>query len=319
MKAQNKYWIAGIVVFIGVLAAAYLINQPQKKNEQAAPSSPAAQIGVLDTQKAIQAHPRYKETTDLKKEINRLTAQMENLARFHGGVRPGLPEMPMAGLYEAANQKFNQQMAEKHAALNEQLKQKEKELYGQLSAELEQEIAAVDGQYVPEIFNLQLKLKTLRMSEEAYNETQQKMQALQQERAEKSAEKQQQFAVRMNEQMKVEQDKAQAELSEFGKQLRNTQAGAIEQEKKAIDERNRQQAQQEAGEPLQSQMEKLQKELMDKEQSLRGLQEEIISDISSHTARLAIQNGLHTVIANVRANINAMDLTEAVIGEFNKS
>lgn len=320
MKAQNRYWIAGIVIFIVVLAGAYMINQPQKKNEQTAPSSPAAQIGVLDTQKAIKAHPKYQETVDLKKDINRLTAQMDNLARFHGETKPsGLPEVPMTGLYDAANQKLNQQMAEKYAALNEQLKQKEKELYERFSAELDQEIAAVDEQYVPEIFNLQLKLKTLRMSEEAHNETQQKMQALQQERAEKSAEKQRQFAARMNEQMKIEQDKAQAELSEYGKQLRNAQAGMIEQEKKAIDERNQAQAQQDAGATVQEQMKNLQNDLMEKEQKLRNLQEEIVADVSSHTARLALQKGLHTVIANVRLNINAVDLTEAVIEEFNKS
>ncbi|HWQ61419.1 MAG TPA: hypothetical protein VN521_03865, partial [Negativicutes bacterium] len=54
------------------------------------------------------------------------------------------------------------------------------------------------------------------------------------------------------------------------------------------------------------------------ERDLSALQDFIISDISGKAAKVAVQQGLDTILAGARVNVSATDVTDAVIAEFKK-
>ena len=55
-----------------------------------------------------------------------------------------------------------------------------------------------------------------------------------------------------------------------------------------------------------------------KKQEIIALQDFIMNDIKTKAAKVAVEKGLEVVFSDIKANVNAVDVTAAVIAEFKK-
>ncbi|WP_126720621.1 OmpH family outer membrane protein [Lucifera butyrica] len=291
-----------------------------------APKNPGPKVtftpkmGLIDMQKAIQSHPRYKDFQEMQKQYNTLvlklkTAQGQARAANGGPAPQALSSQQAAGLDETLSAEFKSKMTAQQNTLQAQLNEKLTQVRSDLNKQMDEYKAEVDKTYQPQIFNLQLKLKTLRLSKEEMTSLQQQLEQLQNERDAKLAAKQKELQAKMNEAMAPESKAMQTELDQYAKQLR----AELDQEGAA------KRAQMLAAAPLIPPVapaaganDELVGQLNSLKEQMQTLQEQIVQDIRDKTAKVAAEKGLDTVLTNVTVNASGVDVTDAVIAEFKK-
>jgi len=161
------------------------------------PATP--QAGVIDMDKAIKAHPKYQEWQKLKQQAATLNEQLAVEANRTAGAAQSLPALNMPGtapdgLKQAIEQEYNAKMAAKQQELQARLAAKAQKIHGELSSELQAYAEQLDKKYQPRIFNLQLKLQTVRMDEKEAAAIKQEIDNVKAERADKLAAREKELA-----------------------------------------------------------------------------------------------------------------------------
>ena len=318
--AGRKVLIASILVLAVVLFAGYLLKAPG--SDSISPKGPtvAAQtdIGIIDMQKALKAHPKYQDLVRLKKELNTMAAVNEQQQNLQ--IDNQIPMLNQGALDDALQQKENQARIAQKAELSEGLKRKNKELMNQFEKELEAEAAEINSYYQPIIFDLKLKIETANITEDARKQLSEKRMNLENERNQKIGQKQQEYMHKLNTVMDEERRKGEIKLAEQRKQIEevtNTEKSVKQEE---INTRNNQTMsnQNELVKLNVNQAVKGKEAMIYKEQEITVLEESMHNDIASKVAKIAIEKNLVTVLAMVQINVSAMDITDLVIAEFKK-
>jgi hypothetical protein len=319
--ANRKILIASILVLAIIAFAGYLLKAAGGDSKSPKDSTAVvtqSDIGIIDMNKALKAHPKYQDLVKLKKELNTMLAQKDEQQNFT--VDNQIPSVNPESINEAVGQKQNEKMIAKHAEISERLKRKNKELTDQFEKQFEAEVAEINNIYQPSIFDLKLKLETLNITEEVRNQLNQKRIALDNERNQKIQQKQQEFTNKMNAIMQEESKKAETELAEQQKQLAEETKIEKNVQQEKINTRNNQTMmnQNEIVKLDVNQETKGKEASIYKEQEIAVLEESITNDIAGKVAKIAIEKKLVTVLASVQINISAMDITDLVIAEFKK-
>lgn len=314
--------------FLLVLVTAVLVTGCSSRSSQqnTTPPPAAPTVGVIDMRQAVQAHPKYSEHEPLQKAITTLEAQLAAAqagaaATPSGNFSPAgsYGDQVMSGVQATLEQEYQAKMTAKQNELTQRLEKKATELKAGLAGELKAYTAEVEPNYQPQIFNLQLKMKTVQLSQEEINSLSKQMEALQKERDEKIAAKDKALADRLAEQMKQEQASADTELNQYAEQLRKeqaAQAAAKQQEAAArIPSTSASLTMPSGGD---SQRVELERQLAAKQQELRNLEDTIVEAVRDKAAQIAAAKGLSAVLTNVTTNISAVDITSDVIAEFKK-
>jgi Skp family chaperone for outer membrane proteins len=283
---------------------------------------PQPLVGIVDMKKAVQSHPKYKQVLALEEEVRSISAQAQaQQAAMAQSAQKTLnlsetSQGDLAELNKTFQQEFTEKMSLKEKEVNTRIAAKENSIHQTLSDEFKVYTDEIDKEYQPQIFNLQLKLKTVQLAKEEAASLQEQLETLQTQRAEKIAEKQKQLNGQMTEKMAPDKAAAQQELEAYSKQVNQeiSQKAAAKQEEIAA--RNMQtlslpgNTAQESGNG--------QQQAMMKQQELKALQDSIIQDINDKTGKVAIESGLEAVLTNVTVNVSGVDITAAVIAECNK-
>lgn len=317
-----------LVPFLGLvtvsLLAAGCFNKPGKDTNT--PVVP--QIGVVDTQKAVQSHPKYQQLISLQQEYNALAAKLEAANAHAPAGNGGSPQPADSGQTEAAKinngvntaleQEFNTKIAAKQAELHAALDAKVAAMRESLNGELKNYSDEVDKEYQPKIFDIQLKLKTVQVSKEEMTSLQNELSRLQNERAGKIAAKEQELAKRMDQQMAPEQTKAEQQLQQYAKQLNDELAKKAAAQSNEILSRNQTAAQPSAQAPTAPSgiRNDDEQQLVMKQHEIDALRQFILDDIRDKAGKVAAERGLEAVLADVTVNASATDITNAVIAEF---
>lgn len=313
-----------VQAFLLVLVVAVLVTGCSSRSSQqnTTPSSAVPTVGIIDMRQAVQAHPKYSEHEPLQKAITTLEAQ---LAAAQAGAMPSA-NLSMAGSYDnnvmsgvqsAMEQEYQTKMMAKQNELNQRLEKKVAELKAGVAEELKAYAAEVEPNYQPQIFNLQLKMKTVQLSQEALDNLQKQMESLQKERDEKISAKDKELAARLTEQLKKEQTAAGAELDQYSAQLRQEQGTQAAAKQRELATRS-------LNAPLSipagddSHRAELERQLTAKQQELRTLEDAIVEAVRDKAAQIAAAKGLNAVLTNINTNISAVDITPDVIAEFKK-
>ncbi len=320
MSKKHLNWLMVVLLItLGFVSGCGSNKSAQDTN--AAPAQP--KVAVIDMDKAVKAHPKSMELLQLKQQYNALAdkVQAELQAKAQANVPdaqaiPKVNEAAINGINSAMEQEFNAKMAAKQAELKERLAAKAAQLKSDMANELKAYTAEIDKDYQPKIFSLQLKLKTVQLSKDEMAGLQQDMEKLQNERADKIAAKDRELAARLDAAMAPEQAKAEAELAAYAKQLNSelsAQASAKSAEIAArpdvptvvpqIPDSGRARTDTE-------------QQLAMKKQEINVLEEHIMQDIRDKAAKVAVGQGLEIVLSGVTVNVNAQDITDAVITEF---
>lgn len=281
-------------------------------------------VGVIDMNKAVKSHPKYNQLESLEQEANTIVAQVKAqqaaAAQRSQAILPlpGMSEGDMAELNKAFQQQFTEKMSVKEKEINTRLAAKENTLHQTLSDEFKLYTAQVDKEYQPQIFNLQLKLKTVQLTKEETASLQGELEALQTQQADKMAEKQKELTARMNEMIAPNKAAASQELESYSKQVNEELSKQAAAKQAEIAARTTQQTPV-PGTNLQGQAASdLEQRLVMKQQEIQALQDSIIENIKDKTSKVAIERSFEVVLTNVTVNVSGVDITDAVIAECNK-
>lgn len=270
-------------------------------------------IGIMDMAKAIKAHPKYAELDRLNRELNTIAAQAEQrIAQQPAGISAGMPAAAGTGLSDALQQEFNAQMAQKQSELQKRLDAEANALRSKLSDQMRQYAAEIDKEYQPQIFSFQLKLKTVQLAKEEAEKIQKEIESLQSARNTKLAAKEKELAASLEAEMLPLQKAAEQEMSVYAQELNAKNQRTFAQKSAEIAARSG---------PAPSSLTdsaSLEQQAGMKKQEIAALEQYIIKDIRDKAAKVAIDKKLDTVLANVRINIQAVDITDLVIAEFKK-
>lgn len=291
----------------------------KKDQDTKAPAQP--QVGIIDMNKAVKGHPKYNQFLTLEKQANTIAAKVEQATMTQQNqsnlTMPEVPQGNMAELNKAFEQEYNEKMAAKQKEMNTRLAAKEAALHKTLSEELKAYSEEVDKEFQPQIFNLQLKLKTVQLTKEETTSLQGELETLQAQHAKKMDEKQAQLVKKMEQTMAPEQAAAEEELGAYSNQLNqelSKQAAAKEAEMAV---RNTPPAPTPSTTKLPVD-DDLSQQLVMKQQEMQALQDSIIENIKDKTGKVAVERGFEAVLTNALVNINGVDITDAVIAECNK-
>lgn len=302
-----------------MLVLATLIAGCGTKQAQEAKTATVPQVGIIDISKAVKAHPKYKQLMELGQQADTLAAQLEaqqNAMISKSQIAQSTQSQnEMDELNKSFEQEFNAKISAKEEELNPRLAEKADDIRRSMSHELEAYNDQLEKEYQPQIFNLQLKLKTLQPAKEETASLQVEVEKLQAQRSEALATKQKQLVARMDELMAPEKAAAEQELAAYAKQLN-------EEISKKIIEKQAQMAARFSNQQLTAAEEQvigeIKQQLTMKQQELQALQGFILENIKEKTAKVASGDSFEVVVTNIAVNINAVDITSKVVAECNK-
>lgn len=274
-------------------------------------------IGIIDMQKAVEGHPKYNQVTILQQEYDLLAAKLERELRQSADTTLlsdfSQPGQAMEQVNRALEQEFNSKMAAKQNEVNEILTAKAQGFQQQLSDEFKAYSEQVDAEYNPQIFNLQLKMKTVQITQEEGAALQSQMEKLQQERAEKLNRKHQELAGRMEQLMAPEKAAAEKTMNAYAQEVQTLLSQKATEKGAELSKR-----QNPLPVPDGSLSTQAQQQLTAKRQEIEALQQYIVENIRTQTGKVAVAKGLDAVITKVLVNVSAVDITDEVIAQCNK-
>lgn len=273
-------------------------------------AQPQETVGIIDINRAVQAHPQYSKYQELKNEINALEVQRQAMTTSKE-TGSKLSEVDIEGMNAAAAAEFNAKLEKKKAEGKAKLDAKEDELKQAMTGQMEKFAAELDQRYYLPIFNVQLKLKTVQLTAGETAELQQQLANLQQQRDQTLAAKRQELAAELDKAMNVAADQAGAEVDAYAKQLQTELAGQVAEQREQMSDRV-------PPPDFQGNVTETEQAITAKKQELDALDYSIHSDIKNKVAQVAIERGLTTVLANVAVNVHGVDVTDLVIAAFKK-
>ncbi len=288
------------IALVAFAFASLVVAGCGSQQAKTAPPDAPPQLGAIDMEKTIKAHPKYAEVGRLQKDYAALAASLE-AARAQGAATA-------AGMEQAAAKEFDARMAAKKAEIGTRLDAAADQVRRDMASELDAYAAEADKDYQPQIFSLQLKLKTVQLSKEEATDLQEQIDKLQQERAAKIDARRQELLGKADATMKAKQSDGEKELAAYAGSLQSEMAGQIAGQQAAA---GRPAAPGQAGSDTAEKMAAA-------DRQIAALQEAIVADIRDKTAKVAEKQGLGAVLAGVKVNVAAVDITDAVIAEFNK-
>lgn len=311
--------IIGLCTAVFVLLGGYLLWQARSANEQplkqADSVSESHPIGIVDMRKALKSHPKYEAVTDLKSQRSAEAMALEAASRYTVGSGVSAAIDPTDGLTDALLQKRDQLIRGKYDEANKRLQEHEQKLREQYEALHRDKIKAVDDQYLPEIFNLQLKLDTLQLTPEAAQNIHQQILKLRAEQSEQLNSIHNLYRQDISQEMQKIQETELQSINEYVARLDSELQEEAKTRRQQIVDRN-----QSAGEAVTNGDDasiKASQERIDQltEQIAAG-EKEIFDDIRDAAAKIATEKNIAAVITNVDINITAIDITDEIIKQF---
>ena len=315
-KQTTPIWFLVILL----LSTALFIGCSRSKSPETTPPA-MPHIGIIDMDKAIQSHPKYQEWQQLKQQAatlrQRLTVGADQTLDNPAEPPPFLDmqSSAAAGLQTAAEREFNAKMAAKQRELQAAFVQKANKVHGELAAKLNAYAQELEEEYQPQIFNYQLKLQTIRMDEKQAAELKAKLDALKAEQSNKLADKEKELGQNLDAIMAPENAAMEQELAAYARQLNaelNSQAASKTANISA-------QIGQAATAPVPTAINtQLEQQLGMKQQEINVMEEFMLNDIREKAGKVATERNLDTVLTGYEVNVNALDITNAVIAAFKK-
>ena len=305
--------IIGVGGYFGMNHFSPTPNEQEVKTETVI----AEKFGVIESMRIVKAHPKYAEIEALEREIGELQKDVQakiergKMMSMPSGLRMEVSQRMTAG-EQALFAEANQKIAAKETELNKRLAETELAKRQAASEEMEKQRKQITEEYKMKIFNIKLKLETLKMSDEVRASMEKDMETLQREESAKLGEIYQSLVQKMSQEMTAEQQAASQEMEAYMRQI-GEEYGAMVSSKTGqpndemmaqINELNRQ---------LEADVTATEKAVAEKRKKQEELQNMIVRDIKMKVARIAREQELTVVFSDVQANITAVDLTDQVI------
>ena len=280
----------------------------------------APNIGVLDMDKTLRAHPRFSEVQKLEQQIEKrkaeLTRESVNVP-FNTSADSnlsGIASQEAAGLQQTINLQTDAKMNERKKDLERVLEARITAERQQFTQKLGEYVRELDKEYQPRILSLQLKMQTVQMTPEEKDVLNGQLTAIQNQRAGIIAKQQEVMEQELRQKIVVEQNTAEELLRQYHEELVATAKGQLSDKLTEI------QARRVAPSVNTSIANKgtEQDDLRVLEDQLEKVRELIIRELKDAAAKVAAGQNLEVVISRYQLNVQSIDITDAVIAVIKK-
>lgn len=268
-------------------------------------------FAVVDWDTLVKQHPRYSAWQKKQKQLE--TAKWLRDRQLENGRQQLDLLAQIRDVKDLTGVQFRQaqiaaKVAEKRTQEMDLLKKAREALDAQAEAQVAQDRAAMEDKYRIPLFNLRLKLSSVKLSQEAQSALLQELQELldkrQQERAAIEARKQQW----LDEKMATDVAASRARLEAFSKEL----AGQIVADRTKLTLFGTRPDQPAGSAELDKLIASMDKQIGQQENDEKKLRDAIDSDILSAIKKVNLDKRYTLVFKNPRANISADDITQEV-------
>ena len=271
-------------------------------------------IAVVHWEKVLQEHPQHARLQKLKDEFALLLdkrreqeivgkTQMSSLAKLHQLKRNSKQNFLSADFFA--------RMMEKQAAEQEKLKQLSGQFADQVDKELAEEEKKLDEHYKLRLFNLRLKLDTVRMLPEERSRVEAELKTLKAARDRDRMLLMEHKMGLVNQRMQPHVEAMQQRLDAYARQL---QGQMMEEMKKGTDDP----LLKKAPGALKELLGTIDEELDKRQQGIETLETSIKKDTESIVIKLAKERGYSIIFHKYRTNVSADDVTGDVISGLKK-
>jgi len=271
-------------------------------------------IAVVHWEKVLQEHPQHARLQKLKDEYSLLLdkrreqeivgkTQMSSLAKLHQLKRNSKQNFLSADFFA--------RMMEKQAAEQEKLKQLSGQFADQVDKELAEEEKKLDEHYKLRLFNLRLKLDTVRMLPEERSRVEAELKTLKAARDRDRMLLMEHKMGLVNQRMQPHVEAMQQRLDAYARQL---QGQMMEEMKKGTDDP----LLKKAPGALKELLGTIDEELDKRQQGIETLETSIKKDTESIVIKLAKERGYSIIFHKYRTNVSADDVTGDVISGLKK-
>ena len=271
-------------------------------------------IAVVHWEKVLQEHPQHARLQKLKDEYSLLLdkrreqeivgkTQMSSLAKLHQLKRNSKQNFLSADFFA--------RMMEKQAAEQEKLKQLSGQFADQVDKELAEEEKKLDEHYKLRLFNLRLKLDTVRMLPEERSRVEAELKTLKAARDRDRMLLMEHKMGLVNQRMQPHVEAMQQRLDAYARQL---QGQMMEEMKKGTDDP----LLKKAPGALKELLGTIDEELDKRQQGIEALETSIKKDTESIVIKLAKERGYSIIFHKYRTNVSADDVTGDVISGLKK-
>ena len=271
-------------------------------------------IAVVHWDKVLQEHPQHARLQKLKDEYNLLLdkrreqeivgkTQMSSLAKLHQLKRNSKQNFLSADFFA--------RMMEKQAAEQEKLKQLSGQFADQVDKELAEEEKKLDEHYKLRLFNLRLKLDTVRMLPEERSRVEAELKTLKAARDRDRMLLMEHKMGLVNQRMQPHVEAMQQRLDAYARQL---QGQMMEEMKKGTDDP----LLKKAPGALKELLGTIDEELDKRQQGIETLETSIKKETESIVIKLAKERGYSIIFHKYRTNVSADDVTGDVISGLKK-
>lgn len=309
-KKKRKEIILGSAVALGLVFLGAWGLRALMPGHQQVQTTEAASIGLVDMQKALEAHPDYDKLLSLQKEYKSLELSLKDTEK--------LPEMPVQPP-QVDSKPFDDSVWQKNAQtviggrteLEREAKSVEKAYREAHQAEYDSRRKAVDEDYQNAIFNLNLKIDNQKAmhhpwakqedldAEKADWENQRSL--LQQERGMRQQELAKDWEKEVNSYVQSVMGPKVAKWQEQAKTAMNQQKSAAVRKQSDVQQRDTQamavQNQQDAELNIQKRVQ-IKKQMAEKAEEIQALDTHIRNDIAGKAAKIAILHHFTLILAN---------------------
>ena len=273
-------------------------------------------VAVVNWDKALQEHPQHSRLQKLKEEYSLLLdkrreqeiigkTRMSNLAKLY--------QLKQNSKQNFLSADFMTRMMEKQTAEQEKLKQLSNQIADEIDRELAEEEKKLNEHYRLRLFNLRLKLDTVRMVPEERKKVEAELQAVQAERdSDRMMLMQHKFGL-VNQRMEPHVKAMQQRLDAYARQLQIQMRAEMKKDLGKDDA-----ALQKVPSALKELLGTVDQELDKQQQAIETMETAIKKDMESVVAKLAKERGYSVVFHKYRTNVSADDITEDVIAGLKK-
>lgn len=271
----------------------------------------APRFAVVDWDALVKQHPKYKEWQKKQEQLE--TAKWLRDRQLENGKEQLALLGKMRSVKNLTGDQFQKaqiaaKVAEKRAQEMNGLKKKRESLEAQAEAQVAKDRAAMEDKYRIPLFNLRLKLSSVKMSKESQEALLQEQQELLAKRAKDRADIDAQKQQWLDEKMAADVAASRARLEAFSKEL----AGQVVADRTKLSLPGTKPDQPEGSEQLDKLISSMDKQIQQEETDEKKLRDAIDSDILSAIKKVNLDKKYTLVFKNPRANINADDITQEV-------
>ena len=273
-------------------------------------------IAVVNWEKVLQEHPQYVRLQNLKDEYNRLLdkrREQEIISKTRMSSLAKLYQLKRNSKQSFLSAEFLTRMTEQQTAEQEKLKQLSNQIADQVDRELAEEEKKMNEYYRLQIFNLRLKLDTVRMVQEERKKLEAELKTVQAARDRDRMLLIQHKIGLVNQRMEPHVNAMRQRLDAYARQLQEQMmadmAKGAEKDSSLLEK---------APAALKELLGTVDQELDKRQQDMEALEMSMKKDMESLVIKLAKERGYSVVFHKYRTNVSADDITGEVISGLKK-